>query len=211
MNVQENIGLGNINNIEHLDTVKKAAGGSGAHNFIRTFKSYYQTKLYSDQMAYHYYEQSLFDSYRGGMDLDFHNASSEEIPFMWKMLNNQLHYRARHGEKIIRWFPKPEKAPINVDIPKHVEGDVEEYTDSTNLSGGQWQRIALARAFMRIQEADLLILDEPSSALDPQAEYEVFKSIMDLRKNKTTIYIVSSQKAVLITLVSSTSYRAGGE
>jgi ABC-type bacteriocin/lantibiotic exporter with double-glycine peptidase domain len=58
------------------------------------------------------------------------------------------------------------------------------------LSGGQWQRIALARSFMKLKEADLLILDEPSSALDPQAEYQVFKSIMDLRKNKTTIYIV---------------------
>ena len=43
---------------------------------------------------------------------------------------------------------------------------------------------------MRIREADLFILDGPSSALDPQAEYEIFKNPLTIRKNKTTIHIV---------------------
>ncbi len=46
------------------------------------------------------------------------------------------------------------------------------------LSGGEWQKIALARAFMR--DAQLLILDEPTSSLDPQAEYEVFAHFREL-------------------------------
>jgi len=43
------------------------------------------------------------------------------------------------------------------------------------LSGGQWQKIALARAFFK--NAPVLILDEPTSALDPKSEYEVFKNL----------------------------------
>ena len=56
-------------------------------------------------------------------------------------------------------------------------------------SGGQMQRIALARAFMRISEAGLLILDEPSSNLDPEAEYDLFRNIKKFRRGKTTIFI----------------------
>ena len=66
----------------------------------------------------------------------------------------------------------------------------QEEVEYRGLSGGEWQRLALARSFMKIKEADLLILDEPSSALDPQAEYEIFKNLLNRRKNKTTIFIV---------------------
>ncbi len=48
------------------------------------------------------------------------------------------------------------------------------------FSGGEWQKIALARAFMR--DASLLILDEPTSSLDPQAEYEVFARFRELTR-----------------------------
>jgi ABC-type Mn2+/Zn2+ transport system ATPase subunit len=134
-----------------------------------------------------------------------------ETPFMWKILNGKPHWRAKCRDKLICWNARPKKKPISVKIPKRNQMMVEEDVRSRCLSGGQWQRIALARAFMRMEEADLLILDEPSSALDPQAEYQVFKSIMDLRNNKTTIYIVPSSMAELMTLVPSLSYRAGCE
>ncbi|MBE9916048.1 ABC transporter ATP-binding protein [Paenibacillus donghaensis] len=55
------------------------------------------------------------------------------------------------------------------------------------LSGGQWQRIAIARAFMR--DADVYILDEPSSFLDPEAERDVFERFHDLIKNRIGIFI----------------------
>ena len=58
-----------------------------------------------------------------------------------------------------------------------------------NLSGGQWQKIALARAFMRGNEADLLVLDEPTANLDPEAEFKLFETIKRLRKGRTTVYI----------------------
>jgi ATP-binding cassette, subfamily B, bacterial len=56
-----------------------------------------------------------------------------------------------------------------------------------DLSGGQWQRITAARGFLRT--ADLLIMDEPSSALDPRAEDALFQAIRDRRGKSTTILI----------------------
>jgi ATP-binding cassette subfamily B protein len=55
------------------------------------------------------------------------------------------------------------------------------------LSGGQWQKIALARAFMRNAEA--LILDEPTSALDAEAEYEIFKRFRELMSGRIAVLI----------------------
>lgn len=61
------------------------------------------------------------------------------------------------------------------------------FANGQDLSGGQWQRIAAARGFLR--DADLLIMDEPSSALDPHAENALFQSIRDRRGSKTTVLI----------------------
>ena len=57
----------------------------------------------------------------------------------------------------------------------------------TELSGGQWQKVALARAYMK--DADVMVLDEPTSALDAQAEYDVFERFIALTKGKTSIII----------------------
>jgi ATP-binding cassette subfamily B protein len=63
-----------------------------------------------------------------------------------------------------------------------------QFEDGVELSGGQWQKIALARAFVR-ESADILILDEPTAALDATAEREVFERFRRLSNNKTTIFI----------------------
>ena len=57
-----------------------------------------------------------------------------------------------------------------------------------NLSGGEWQKVALARAFMR-DEARVLLLDEPTSALDAQAEYDLFERLRSLTHGRTAVYI----------------------
>jgi len=56
------------------------------------------------------------------------------------------------------------------------------------LSGGQWQKIALSRAFMRTR-ADILVLDEPTAAMDAQAEAEVFEHFRQLARDRITILI----------------------
>ena len=61
------------------------------------------------------------------------------------------------------------------------------FAGAVDLSGGQWQKIALARAYMR--DAQLLILDEPTSALDARAEYEVFQRFTALIEGKTAVLI----------------------
>src|SRR6185312_2058057 len=62
------------------------------------------------------------------------------------------------------------------------------FKEGTELSGGQWQKIALSRAFMR-EEADILILDEPTAALDAEAEHAVFERFKALAAGRTTILI----------------------
>jgi ABC-type multidrug transport system fused ATPase/permease subunit len=56
------------------------------------------------------------------------------------------------------------------------------------LSGGQWQKIALARAFMRTQ-ADILVLDEPTSAMDAQAEFDIFNHFRSLTQSQMVFLI----------------------
>ncbi|MFC4014995.1 ABC transporter ATP-binding protein [Nonomuraea purpurea] len=63
------------------------------------------------------------------------------------------------------------------------------------LSGGQWQRIALARALLR-HERDLMILDEPSSGLDAEAEHEIHQRLRELRAGRTSVLISHRLSAV---------------
>lgn len=61
------------------------------------------------------------------------------------------------------------------------------FKDGVDLSGGQWQKIAIARAYMR--DAQVMILDEPTAALDARSEFEVFERFKELSDDKTAILI----------------------
>ena len=61
------------------------------------------------------------------------------------------------------------------------------FKSGVDLSGGQWQKIAIARAYMR--EAQVMILDEPTAALDARSEYEVFRRFKELSEQRTAILI----------------------
>jgi ATP-binding cassette subfamily B protein len=61
------------------------------------------------------------------------------------------------------------------------------FKNGVELSGGEWQKIAIARAYMR--EAAVLVLDEPTAALDARSEFEVFKRFKELSSNKTAVLI----------------------
>src|SRR5262249_4111781 len=62
------------------------------------------------------------------------------------------------------------------------------FQNGAELSGGQWQKVALSRAFMR-EQADILVLDEPTAALDAEAEHAVFTRFRSLAQGRTTILI----------------------
>ena len=79
-------------------------------------------------------------------------------------------------------LPRIEKLPKQFDT---VLGRTLE--EGVDLSGGEWQKIALARAFMR--DAQILILDEPTAALDAVAEEEIFQRFNELTAGKTSVII----------------------
>ena len=62
------------------------------------------------------------------------------------------------------------------------------FKDGRELSIGQWQKVALSRAFMR-EEADILVLDEPTAAMDAEAEAEIFQRLADLTQDQVAILI----------------------
>jgi len=66
--------------------------------------------------------------------------------------------------------------------------------ESTDLSGGQWQKIALARAFMR--DVPMLVLDEPTAALDAFAENAVFNRFAELTQGRTTVFVTHRLSSV---------------
>src|SRR5450759_3010579 len=74
------------------------------------------------------------------------------------------------------------------DLPNGYETTLAaEFEGGVNLSGGQWQRVALARALVR--KAPVLILDEPTAAVDARAETEIFDLIRRLGKGRATLLI----------------------
>jgi ATP-binding cassette subfamily B protein len=94
--------------------------------------------------------------------------------------NNQFRIRSAANkslaEKVIRRLPKGYDQTLGVRF----EGGVD-------LSGGEWQKMALARAYLR--DAQVLILDEPTAALDARSEHEVFERFAELTKGKMSLLI----------------------
>jgi ATP-binding cassette subfamily B protein len=81
------------------------------------------------------------------------------------------------------------------------------FEGGVDLSGGEWQKLALARAYMR--DAQLLILDEPTATLDARAEYEVFQRFSDLTKGRTAVLI--SHRFSTVRMADRILVLAGGE
>ncbi|MCR8985533.1 ABC transporter ATP-binding protein/permease [Brevibacillus laterosporus] len=106
-------------------------------------------------------------SIRDNICLGNERKDDQELHHLLEHLNIQDFYRLKNG--------------LSTKL-----GDIHE--DSVDLSGGQWQRIALARLLYR--NLDLMVLDEPTSALDPNSEVKVFDDILELAKDKT-LFIIS--------------------
>ncbi|MEV4252008.1 ABC transporter ATP-binding protein, partial [Spirillospora sp. NPDC049652] len=89
-------------------------------------------------------------------------------------------------------LPKGYDTPLTRMFALDGDGDA---TSGVVLSGGQWQRLALARALVR-EDRDLMILDEPSSGLDPEAEHEVHTLMREHRRGGTSLLISHRLSAV---------------
>jgi ATP-binding cassette, subfamily B, bacterial len=84
--------------------------------------------------------------------------------------------RRSGADAVIRRLPRGEETMLG-----------REFDGAVELSGGEWQKIALARAFMR--DAPILILDEPTAALDARSEYEMYCRFLELAAGRTTLLI----------------------
>jgi ATP-binding cassette, subfamily B, bacterial len=97
-----------------------------------------------------------------------------------------------HFEDELRWREaagKGRAADFIDELPRGYHTQLGKwFRDGQELSGGQWQKIALSRAFMRTQ-ADVLVLDEPTAAMDARAEAEVFEHFRQLSSGRITILI----------------------
>jgi ATP-binding cassette subfamily B protein len=98
----------------------------------------------------------------------------------------------RYFEDEARWRDAAEKGRADEfieSLPDRYQTQLGKwFRDGRELSGGQWQKIALSRAFMRTR-ADILVLDEPTAAMDAQAEAEVFEHFRQLARERITILI----------------------
>ena len=97
-----------------------------------------------------------------------------------------------HFEDEARWREAAELAtasPFVEELPAGYQTQLGKwFRDGRELSGGQWQKIALARAFIR-EGADILVLDEPTAAMDARAEAQVFEQFRELARERMVILI----------------------
>jgi len=91
-------------------------------------------------------------------------------------------------QRIVSAAERSLAADVIAKLPKQYDQQVgRRFRKGVDLSGGEWQKVAIARAYMR--EAQLLILDEPTAALDARAEYEVFERFKELSAGRTGVLI----------------------
>jgi ATP-binding cassette, subfamily B, bacterial len=101
--------------------------------------------------------------------------------------------RAAHVDETIAGLPRGYETMLTRIFFQHAERDDPE--TGMFLSGGQWQRVGLARAFLR-HEPDLLILDEPSAGLDAEAEHDIHSRLRHHRAGQTSVLISHRLSAV---------------
>ena len=99
------------------------------------------------------------------------NSEKVDLPRMWDCLE-----RAGIADKV-RELPQKENTHLGREV----------YLDGIDLSGGQMQRLMLARALYK--DAPVVVLDEPTAALDPIAESDLYQKYSDLTGNRTSVYI----------------------
>lgn len=160
-------GAGKSTLIKLILNLYKPDAGCIIYNGIDISK--YNTESYRQQFAVIFQDYQMFAA-----------TVKDNVVMDHVEVNDEAVYKSLQNSGLRK---KVEHLPNGIENQIHKEFDVE----GTVLSGGEAQKLAMARIFY--SEAPLIIMDEPSSALDPIAEYEVNKNIFEHALDKTVIFI----------------------
>ncbi|TKI58179.1 ABC transporter ATP-binding protein [Brevibacillus antibioticus] len=174
-----------INKGESLAIVGE--NGSGKTTLVKLLTLLY--KEYDGQILINGTDLNAFDleQIRAKIGVVFQDFMQYEMPIRNNVGFGDLSL-LRHDDKLYHALEKSGMRSLAEGLEQGLDTQLGKwFTEGLQLSGGQWQRIAIARAFFR--NADLYILDEPSAALDPVAEKEVFDAFNLLTKERMGIFI----------------------
>jgi ATP-binding cassette, subfamily B, bacterial len=175
----------------HLDKGEKLAlvgeNGAGKTTLVKLLARLYEPsegRILLDGVDIREYD---LEAYRKAIGVIF----QDYVRFQMKVNDNIAVGQIEEIENTVRIETSAIKSLAN-DVVRKLPNGLEQmlgkrFKDGVELSGGEWQKIALARAYMR--EAQLLILDEPTSALDARAEHEVFLRFSELIEGKSAVLI----------------------
>lgn len=176
----------------HLPPGRKLAlvgeNGSGKTTLVKLMTRLYQPtagRVLLDGLALDAWD---IDALRRRMAVIFQDFSRYQL----KVGENIGAGDESHFEDEARWAAAAEKGQARAFVETFPKGYHTQlgkwFDDGRELSGGQWQKVALSRVFMR-QSADLVVLDEPTSAMDAQAEAQLFEDFRALTRDQMAVVI----------------------